>query len=86
MEEKVLVVDDEREIRDLLKEFLTDEAYEVILASNGKEAIELAEREHPDAILLDVKMPEIRSACVGGLISKPGVVSWLVLLFLGDCC
>ena len=59
MEEKVLVVDDEREIRDLLKEFLTDEAYEVILASNGKEAIELAEREHPDAILLDVKMPEI---------------------------
>jgi CheY-like chemotaxis protein len=59
MEEKVLVVDDEREIRDLLKEFLTDQAYEVILASNGKEAIELAEREHPDVILLDVKMPEI---------------------------
>jgi DNA-binding response OmpR family regulator len=59
MWEKVLVVDDERQIRDLLKEFLTNEAYEVILASNGKEAIELTEREHPDAILLDVKMPEI---------------------------
>ena len=59
MWEKVLVVDDEREIRDLLKEFLTTEAYEVISASNGKEAIELAEREHPDVILLDVKMPEI---------------------------
>ena len=59
MWEKVLVVDDERQIRDLLKEFLNNEAYEVILASNGKEAIELAEREHPDAILLDVKMPEI---------------------------
>jgi len=59
MWEKVLVVDDERQIRDLLREFLTSDAYEVILASNGKEAIELAEREHPDVILLDVKMPEI---------------------------
>ena len=59
MWEKVLVVDDESQIRDLLKEFLTNEAYEVILASNGKEAIELAGREHPDVILLDVMMPEI---------------------------
>lgn len=59
MWEKVLVADDERPIRDLLKEFLTNEAYEVILASNGEEAIELAEREHPDVVLLDVKMPEI---------------------------
>jgi CheY-like chemotaxis protein len=59
MWEKVLVVDDERQIRDLLKEFLTGEAYEVILASNGKEAIEVTEREHPDVILLDLKMPGI---------------------------
>jgi CheY-like chemotaxis protein len=59
MWEKVLVVDDERQIRDLLKEFLSNEAYEVILASNGKEAIELTEKEHPDVILLDLKMPGI---------------------------
>lgn len=56
---KVLVADDERQIRDLLHAFLTNEAYEVILASNGKEAIELAGRENPDVILLDLKMPEI---------------------------
>ena len=56
---KILVADDERQIRDLLNAFLTNEAYEVILASNGKEAIELADRENPDAILLDLKMPEI---------------------------
>jgi len=55
--EKVLVVDDERQIRDLLNEFLTGEGYEVLLASNGEEAIELAETEYPDVILLDVKMP-----------------------------
>jgi DNA-binding response OmpR family regulator len=56
---KVLVADDERQLRDLLHEFLTSEGYEVLLASNGEEAIELAEREIPHAILLDVKMPGI---------------------------
>ena len=59
MAEKVLVADDEHQIRDLLNAFLTNEDYEVILASNGKEAIELAGRENPDLILLDLKMPEI---------------------------
>jgi len=59
MGEKVLVVDDEFEIRDLLSEFLTEEEYEVILASNGEEAIELAQTENPQIILLDVLMPGI---------------------------
>ena len=59
MAKKVLVVDDERQIRDLLGEFLEREGYEVFLASAGEEAIELAEREIPHAILLDVKMPGI---------------------------
>ena len=59
MGDKVLVVDDELEIRDLLSRFLTEEGYEVILASNGKEAIELAERENPQVILLDIMMPGI---------------------------
>ena len=59
MGDKVLVVDDERQIRDLLGEFLEREGYEVFLASAGEEAIELAERKIPHAILLDVKMPGI---------------------------
>jgi len=57
MANKVLVVDDELEIRDVLSRFLTEEGYEVIEASNGEEAIELAERENPQVILLDVMMP-----------------------------
>ena len=57
MGEKVLVVDDEFEIRDLLSKFLTEEGYEVIVASNGEEALELAERENPQVILLDILMP-----------------------------
>jgi DNA-binding response OmpR family regulator len=59
MGEKVLVVDDEFEIRDLLSEVLKQEGYEVLLASAGEEAIELAKRETPHVILLDVRMPGI---------------------------
>ncbi len=59
MAEKILVVDDEWELRNLLTEFLTGEGYDVIPASNGEEALELAEKEEPQVILLDVKMPGI---------------------------
>jgi len=59
MGEKVLVVDDEMEIRDMLGRFLKEQGYEVILASYGEEAIELAEKENPVAILLDILMPGI---------------------------
>jgi len=59
MADKVLVVDDELEIRDLLGRFLTEQGYKVMVASNGEEAIELAEKENPKAILLDIKMPGI---------------------------
>jgi len=57
--DKILVVDDERSVRDLLHSFLKATGYQAILASNGEEAIELAKSERPNAILLDVKMPGI---------------------------
>ena len=59
MEDKVLAVDDELQMRDLLNLFLTRDGYEVILASNGEDAIELAKKENPQIILLDIKMPGI---------------------------
>ena len=59
MAEKILVADDEWELRNLLTEFLAGEGYDVIQASNGEEALELAEKEEPQVILLDVKMPGI---------------------------
>jgi DNA-binding response OmpR family regulator len=57
MGDKVLVVDDEKGIRDMLSEFLTGQGYEVILASSGEEALELADIEKPRLILLDLAMP-----------------------------
>ena len=59
MGDKILVVDDERDIRDVLSSFLEEKGYEVILASNGEEALELVERVNPQVILLDVNMPGI---------------------------
>lgn len=59
MADKILVVDDEREIRDLLKTSLSAEGYEVIVGSDGEEAMELAKREYPQLILLDIEMPGV---------------------------
>ena len=59
MGDKILVVDDELEIREILDTFLTGEGYEVIQASSGEEALELAEKENPQIIIMDVKMPGI---------------------------
>jgi DNA-binding response OmpR family regulator len=56
---KVLVVDDESEIRDLLRTSLSAQGYEVVAASNGEEAIGLAKRENPQVILLGIEMPGI---------------------------
>ena len=56
MAAKVLVVDDDKNVRDLLSSVLTTTGYEVILASNGEEAIRLANSKIPNAILLDVEM------------------------------
>jgi len=57
--EKILIVDDEEQIRELLREFLTGAGYEVAVAANGEEALEVAQRERPDLILLDIRMPEL---------------------------
>jgi CheY-like chemotaxis protein len=54
----ILAVDDERDIRDFLKNLLEDQGYEVGLASDGLEAMEKVNERAPDLILLDLQMPE----------------------------
>ncbi|HLR71340.1 MAG TPA: response regulator YycF [Pseudogracilibacillus sp.] len=54
---KILVVDDEKPIADILKFNLEKEGYEVVCAYDGNDAIELAEKEKPDLILLDIMLP-----------------------------
>ena len=56
---KILCVDDERDILDLLVFNLEKEDFEVFTASNGKEAVEVAKKTTPDLIIMDVMMPEM---------------------------
>jgi len=57
--QKILVVDDERDIVELISYSLTKEGYQVYQAANGKEGIEVAKQVNPDLIILDVMMPEM---------------------------
>jgi DNA-binding NtrC family response regulator len=54
---KILVVDDEAEVRAVLRSFLRSKHYDVITASNGTEAVKLVREEHPHVVLLDINMP-----------------------------
>ena len=56
---KVLVVDDELEVRQVLQEFLSSRGYDVTTASGGAEAVAMVETIKPDLVLLDVAMPEM---------------------------
>lgn len=54
---KILVVDDEEDLQDLLRYNLEKEGFEVVVADNGVDGIEAARREKPDLIVLDIMMP-----------------------------
>ncbi len=56
---KILVIDDERSIRNTLKDILGFEGYQVELAENGRSGIDMAQASEFDIILCDIKMPEI---------------------------
>ena len=56
---RILITDDERSIRNALKEILEYEKYEIDLAENGQEAFELFKKNEYDLILSDIKMPKI---------------------------
>ncbi|HSQ40484.1 MAG TPA: response regulator [Anaerolineales bacterium] len=56
---KILIAEDERDIRDLVAFTLRFAGYEVVAAANGEEAVQLAPKETPDLILLDVRMPRM---------------------------
>jgi two-component system response regulator VicR len=59
MKEKILIVDDDKFLIDLVKNSLEKEGYKIISASDGNTAIKLAMKEKPDLIILDILMPEI---------------------------
>ncbi len=59
LKEKILVVDDEKNICDLLRMYLEKEGYTVVIAYNGMDAVNMFREENPDLILLDVMLPQL---------------------------
>ena len=57
MSGKILIIDDEKDIQNILREVLTDEGYIVEVADNGLEGFSKTKRFGPDLVLLDIKMP-----------------------------
>lgn len=56
---RILIVDDEPELRSMLRQYLTREGFDVAEAATGHEALDAAERFEPDLLLLDVGLPDI---------------------------
>jgi diguanylate cyclase (GGDEF)-like protein len=79
---RVLVVDDEPDIRDVLKITLEAEKYEVIEAENGEEAIKIITQKTPDLVLLDYKMPKMDGREVCRLVKKDILLRHLPIIMV----
>ncbi|WP_138479642.1 response regulator transcription factor [Dyadobacter bucti] len=79
---KVLVVDDDSDIVELLEYNLTKEGYSVLTASNGRKAIEIAKSFIPDLILLDIMMPQLDGIETGRILRQNQDIRNTYILFL----
>jgi len=82
MKIRVLIVDDEPDIVELLKYNLQSEGYDCITAPNGEKALELVEKHKPDLILLDVMMPKMDGMEVCRKIKENPKLSDIFIIFL----
>lgn len=76
---KILIVDDEKPISDIIKFNLTKEGYEAITAFDGREAITKFEEENPDLIILDLMLPELDGLEVAKEVRKTSHIPIIIL-------
>ena len=79
MARTILVVDDERTLRETLAESLETEGFAVVQAADGREAVNAFRRSHPDLILLDLMLPELSGTEVCRIIRSESGVPILML-------
>ena len=84
MGKKILIVDDERKIVDMISFNLHKEGYDVVLAYDGERGLELAFSEQPDLILLDVSMPKMDGFEVCRRVREKSQVPIIMLTALED--
>lgn len=81
---KLLVVDDEARIRELIKKYATFEQYDVIEAENGMQAVELCRQQDFDLIIMDVMMPDLDGFSACREIRRTSAVPILMLSARGE--
>ncbi|MBN1870617.1 MAG: response regulator [Candidatus Omnitrophica bacterium] len=79
---KILVVDDEKKIRELLEIRLSSEGYEVIQAKDGEEGVQKAKANLPDLILMDVMMPKMDGAEATKYLQEDPATKGIPVIFL----
>ena len=84
MPRRVLVVDDDPAIRDVIAAALAEEGYEVVTATNGREALEQIHTQPPSAVLLDLNMPVMNGWQVADQVKASGLSVPLVFMTAGD--
>lgn len=77
--EKILIIEDEKEIRDLIQLYLESNDYQVLLAGDGQEGLEIAENANPDLVILDILLPKKNGLEVCGQIRKKSNVPIIFL-------
>lgn len=80
----VLLADDNRGIREYCKYVLEEDGYRVLLAQDGEDAIRVAARECPDAVILDVRMPRVGGYEAGRRIKQAYPALPIILFTLND--
>ena len=77
---KVLIVDDEKDILNILKQSFVDEGFSVISAQDGEEGLKMIEEEKPDLILLDIVMPKMDGVTMAKKLKEKGIKSKILFL------
>lgn len=73
---KILVVDDDPDIRDVLEVLLEGEGFDVVLANDGEQALEVIKKENPDLMILDLLMPVTDGFAVCKQLQDPRWSKW----------
>ena len=84
MSKKILIVEDDGNIRELLRLYLEREGYEITEAANGEEGVELWRKINPDMVLLDVMMPIMDGWQVCKIIRKESKVPIIIMTAKGE--
>ncbi len=77
---KILIIDDERSIRNSLKEILADEGYDVDVAENGVQGCEMVEKEKYSVVFCDIKMPQMDGMEVLDRFAQTGVDAAVIMI------